>query len=134
MLGRNLEDTPKEQVPKWERPFIWSMQWHLLVDDFETMDKNRDPILYPFHISDEEAKLLPQTALFTSEFCYLRRDTHMIIPKLKQAGVYEDHADYAGSAHTSMMYFDFDPNFNLFYEDLNKVFSNLENGQKTPIE
>ena len=59
MLGRNLEDTPKEQVPKWERSYIWCQPWHLLVDDFETMDKNRDPILYPFHISDEEAKLLP---------------------------------------------------------------------------
>ena len=51
----------------------------------------------------------------------------MIIPKLKKAGVYEDHGDYAGSAHTSMMYFDPDPNYKLFYEDMRKVFSNLEN-------
>ena len=134
MLGRNLEDTPKEQVPKWERPFIQCMPWHLLVDDFETMDKNRDPILYPFNISDEEAQLLPQTVLFTSEFDYLRRDVHMIIPKLKKAGVYEDHGDYAGSAHTSFMFFFEDPNFKQYHEDLKKVFSGLENDQKTPVE
>lgn len=134
MLGRNLEDSPVEEVPKWERPYIWSIPFNLLVDDFERMDKERDPILYPFHIGDEEAKLLPKTVLFTSEFCWLRRDTHMLVPKLKKAGVYEDHGDYAGSAHSSYMFFGKDPNFKLFHQDLRKVFSDLQSNQQTPLE
>lgn len=129
MLGRNLEDTPKEEVPSWEKSYIWSIPFNLLVDDFEKMDANRDPILYPFNISDEEAKLLPKTVLFTSEFCWLRRDTHLIIPKLKKAGVYEDHGDYAGSAHTSFLFFDKDPNFQTHHEDMKIVFTDLSSQQ-----
>jgi acetyl esterase/lipase len=88
MLGRNLEDEPDNIVPDWEKTYVNSLPFDLLVDNFETMNANRDPILYPFNISLEEAKLLPKTTLFTSEFCWLRRDTHWILPKLKKAGVY----------------------------------------------
>ena len=42
---------------------------------------------------------MPGIILQTSEFDYLRRETHLIIPKLKEAGVYVDHMDYAGEAH-----------------------------------
>ena len=103
MLGRNLEDEPEHLVPSWEKSYVNSLPYNLLVDDFETMNAKRDPILYPFHISDKEAKLLPKTVLFTSEFDWMRKDTHRLIPKLKRAGVYLDHADYAGSAHYSNM-------------------------------
>ena len=128
MLGRNLEDEPEHLVPSWEKPYVNSLPFDLLVDDFETMNKNRDPILYPFDISEEEAKLLPQTVLFTSEFCWLRRDTHRIIPKLKRAGVYLDHADYAGSAHASFMVFTFDPNHKLYNKDMQLVFKKYVQG------
>ena len=114
MLGRNLEDEPEHLVPAWEKPYVNCLPFDLLVDDFETMNANRDPILFPFEISEEEAKLLPKTVLFTSEFCWLRRDTHRLIPKLKKAGVYLDHGDYAGSAHGSYWAFNMDPNFKLF--------------------
>jgi hypothetical protein len=60
----------------WEKSFLNCIPVSLLVDDFDTKHKNRDPILYPFEISLEEAKKLPKTVLITSEFCMLRRDTH----------------------------------------------------------
>ena len=125
MLGRNLEDEPEHLVPSWEKSYVGSLPIHLLVDDYETMNANRDPILLPFEISDEEAKLLPKTVLFTSEFCWLRRDTHRIIPKLKKAGVYQDHGDYAGSAHASFMTFNLDPNYKLYNQDMQKVFKHF---------
>jgi hypothetical protein len=52
MLGRNLEDTPENIVPAWEKSYINSLPFDLLVDDFETMNANYDPILYPFNISE----------------------------------------------------------------------------------
>ena len=55
MLGRNLDDTPEHVVPKWEKSYINSMPYNVLVDDFEKKDAERDSILYPFNISDEEA-------------------------------------------------------------------------------
>ena len=39
---------------------------------------------------------LPMTVVTTSEFDYLRRDAYYMIDKLKKAGKYLDHADYAG--------------------------------------
>lgn len=122
MLGRTLEDAPIERVPEWEKPWLNCIPWSLIVDDFDTKHRTRDPLLYPFEISLEEAKKLPKTVLFTSEFCMLRRDTHQIIPKLKEAGVYLDHADYAGSAHGMFGWFPEDPAFLLFDKDMNKVF------------
>lgn len=59
MLGRTLEDAPADQVPEWEKSFINCIPYSLLVDDFDKKHKNRDPLLYPFEISVEEAKKLP---------------------------------------------------------------------------
>ena len=70
----------------------------------------------------EEAAKLPKTVLFTSEFDPVRRDTHQIIQKLKRAGVYLDHGDYAGSAHCFYL-FQYDPNTKLFFDDMKTLFT-----------
>lgn len=122
MLGRTLDEAPSHEVPEWEKPWINCIPWSLLVDDFEQKHKDRNPILYPFEISMENAKKLPKTVMITSEFCMLRRDTHQLIPKLKEAGVYLDHADYAGSTHGQFGFHPEDPAFQLFDKDMKKVF------------
>lgn len=55
-----------------------------------------DPLLCPFVTGPEEMAKIPKTVLCTSEFDWMRRDVHMIIPKMKEAGVYVDHIDYSG--------------------------------------
>ena len=83
-------------------------------------------MLYPLEISQEDCNNLPKTVLFTSEYCMLRRDTYNIITKLKKAGKYIDHADYAGSAHAAFAMPGFDPHVELFYNDMKKTFSEFE--------
>ena len=68
MLGNTLDDEPTNKLPEWEKPWLKCIPWSLVVDDFETKHKNRDPLLYPFEISLDEAKKLPKTVLVTSEF------------------------------------------------------------------
>ena len=83
-------------------------------------------MLYPIEISQEDCNNLPRAVLFTSEYCMLRRDTHNIIKKLKIAGKYIDHADYAGSAHCAFAMEGVDPHNEIFFNDMKKTFSELE--------
>jgi acetyl esterase/lipase len=117
MLGTGLEDAPENTVMDWEKPYINCLPYDLIASDFPKQNSERDVLLYPSDISLEEARKLPKTVLFTSEFDWLRRDTHNMIVKLKQAKVYADHADYAGSAHVFYL-FSMDPNFKLFFDDI----------------
>ena len=99
MIGNNFLKVPENTVADWEKK-----NWFISRDSFTMLATNmeeqiNDPLLYPTEITVEEAKLLPGVILQTSEFDYLRRETHLIIPKLKEAGVYVDHMDYAGEAH-----------------------------------
>ena len=50
-------------------------------------------------MSDEELKKLKGVVIATAEYCMLQSDTQYILPRLKDAGVYLDHADYAGQYH-----------------------------------
>ena len=117
MLGTGLEDAQANTVMDWEKPYIHCLPYYLIASDFEKQNSERDVLLYPSDISLEEARQLPKTIFFTSEFDWLRRDTHNMINKLKKAEVYVDHADYAGSAHVFFM-FSMDPNFKPFFDDI----------------
>jgi acetyl esterase len=68
--------------------------------DPNDLDAQKDDcLMYPNKASIEELKLWPGTILQTGEFDFLREETMVMIPKLKEAGVYLDHADYAECAH-----------------------------------
>jgi len=71
----------------------------VLVTDYDNMFKNHDPLLFPGWMSQEEMQKLPGVILQTAEWDMFRFDAHAIIPKLKQAGVYLDHADYDVDGH-----------------------------------
>ena len=50
-------------------------------------------------MSEEELKKLKGVVISTAEYCAIQRDAQYILPRLKDAGVYLDHADYAGQFH-----------------------------------
>ena len=88
----------------------------LLIDDYETAMKNRDPLLFPGWMSQEEMAKLPGVILQTAEWDFMRFDAHTIIPKLKQAGSYLDHADYDVDFH-GVGEAPLNRHFNLYHED-----------------
>ena len=76
-LGTCLNDAPENTVQPWEKVYRNVMiMYELLATDYETQNKERDPLLYPMYVSIEEAAKLPPTILFTSEFDPVRRGTH----------------------------------------------------------
>jgi len=75
-LGTCLDDAPENTVQQWEKAFRNLVPYDLLATDYETQNKERDPLLYPMYVSLEEAAKLPPTILFTSEFDPVRRSTH----------------------------------------------------------
>ena len=123
MLGTSLDDLPENSVEEWEKPYINCLNFELIASDYAKQHSERDPLLYPVEVSLEEAKLLPRTVLFTSEFDWMRRDTFTLVTKLKKAGTYVDHGDYAGSAHCFYAWTP-EPNTDLFHKDMKKVFDN----------
>ena len=56
-------------------------------------------MLFPGKISVEECAKLPPAVVMTSEYDLIRRDAKDLISKLKEAGTYLDHMDYAGVHH-----------------------------------
>lgn len=100
MLGyMACEETKREDMEWWEEP-----AWPFRRDDFkihsDDIDANlKDPLLFPYACEVEEMKTLPKCVLQTSEFDYIHRDVHMIIPKMKEADIYLDHLDYSGVGH-----------------------------------
>jgi len=75
-LGRCLDDAPENTVQPWEKVYRNVIMYELIATDYETQNKERDPLLYPMYVSLEEAAKLPPTILFTSEFDPVRRSTH----------------------------------------------------------
>lgn len=128
-LGPCLDDTPVNIVQPWEKALRNLVPYDLIATDYETQNKERDPLLFPLFVTLEEAAKLPKTVLFTSEFDPIRRSSHQIIPTLKRAGVYLDHGDYAGSAHCFFL-FPYDPNTPLWFKDMQKVFGIYMNREK----
>ena len=80
-----------------------------------------DPLLFPFTLPVEDMKKLPQTILSTSEFDWMRRDVHMIIPKMKEAGIYVDHTDYSGVQHGFQYSVD-EPKHALWFDDMKEIY------------
>jgi acetyl esterase len=111
MLGSAVNnERPFEQLHSWEQK-IWLVTQksgapfkNMLSKDFET-DRS-DPVFVPFDLSIEEMKNLPKCVLATSEFDFINNDVHRIIPKMKEAGIYLDHLDYASTHHG----FNYSPN------------------------
>jgi len=100
MLGALASsDIPRSEMAEWEEPM-----WPFRYCDFEMhtteFEKNKmDPLLCPYNLEIEEMKKLPKCVLQTSEFDLINRDVHMIVPKMKEAGIYLDHLDYSGVGH-----------------------------------
>ena len=84
-------------------------------DDIEANLK--DPLLFPIILEEEEMKKLPKCVLQTSEFDYIHRDVHQIIPKMKNAGIYLDHLDYSGVGH-GFQYDADQPKHELWFKDM----------------
>ena len=79
-----------------------------------------DPLLFPGKLGQDEMKNLPPAVLSTSEFDFMRRDVHMVIPEMKKAGIYLDHMDYSGVCHMFQVYPD-DPQTILWFADMKKA-------------
>lgn len=69
----------------------------LLATDLQ--EQENDALLYTTRMSEEELKKLKGVVMATAEFDLLQRDVQYLLPRLKDAGVYLDHADYAGQYH-----------------------------------
>jgi acetyl esterase/lipase len=94
-----LSHKHKPVPPEYYRKKEISEIMRVLVTDYDNMLKNRDPLLFPGWMSKEEMQKLPGVILQTAEWDFFRFDVHTIIPKLQQAGVYLDHADYDVDGH-----------------------------------
>ena len=101
MLGAAAErKVPKEEMLEWEKPISYFIQCHpydLFSDNWEA--NKADPLLVPFSTPIEEMKKLPKCVLQTSEFDFINRDVHLVIPRMKEAGIYLDHMDYSSVGH-----------------------------------
>ena len=58
-----------------------------------------DPLLFPGKMDDKYVKLLPPTAMFTSEFDFCRRDAILFAERLKKHGKLLGIQDIPGCAH-----------------------------------
>lgn len=88
-----------EEVEEWET-YEWPFRYQYF--DMHTTDREAnkdDPLLYPGKVAIEELSKMPKCVLQTSEFDSMRRDTHEMIPKMQEAGIYLDHMDYSGTCH-----------------------------------
>ena len=72
----------------------------------------------------EDAQKLPKVVLQTSEWDFVRQETHIVIPLLKKAGVYLDHSDYARLPHG------FGPTYEVFGSDSDNWFYDTSNAIK----
>ena len=104
MIGHTLFTAPENTIASWEKEnqLITKCGFELQATDLENQ-RDTDPLINPLCITDQEAKSLPNVVLQTSEFDFLRRETHIMIPILKKAGVYRDHMDFAGVFHGFFM-------------------------------
>ena len=112
MLGNDDIVCKREDFLPWEEPM-----WPFRSNDFDLhcpdwANKMNEPLLFPAQVEMEELKKLPKCVLCTSEFDLIRRHTHNLIPRMKEAGIYLDHLDYSGVGH-------------VFYRDLNEQKSEL---------
>ena len=101
MLCNALGEAPLNTVPEWEHSAATFSRgcFGMLAPENDTAGWEYEHILQPGTLPDVELKKMPGTVLQTAEFDFLRRSTHKLIPRLKKAGIYLDHADYAGLPH-----------------------------------
>ena len=83
MLNDHVIQMTRDEVEEWEKPM-----WPFRQNDFDmhTLDvaaNINDPLLFPGKLGVDEMKKLPPTVLQTSEFDYIKRDVHKVIPVMK---------------------------------------------------
>ena len=111
----------REDMLAWEEPM-----WPFRANDFDLHcpdwpNRLKDPLLFPAQVEMEELKKLPKCVLCTSEFDLIRRHTHNLIPRMKEAGIYLDHMDFAGTEHVFYRNLD-EPRSELWFREMKKVF------------
>ena len=86
-------------LEKWERPWVQEANVIRALLATDVQEQENDSLLYTTRMSEEELKKLKGVVIATAEFCVVQRDSQYVLPRLKDAGVYLDHADYAGQYH-----------------------------------
>ena len=119
MLGAlaSKKDSKKEDMADWEKDVWRHRQEDFAIHTDNLEDHMDDPLLFPFLLPIEDMKKLPKCVLQTSEFDYILRDVHEIVPKMKEAGIYLDHLDYSGVSH-GFQYNADEPKHDLWFQDM----------------
>ena len=97
-------------------------EWEIHCDKDKIDENLNNPMLFPSMLPVDEMKNLPPTIIMYAEFDWAMRDSHTLIPKLKEAGVYLDHMFYSGSAHCFNMDLD-EPKTEICFADQKQMFA-----------
>lgn len=98
MISNENQDIPKDQLKDYELPAADSHEmYRILASDYD--NQQNDKQLYPGRCTDAELQKVPPFAIFTSEFCFIRKDAHKLAERGKKLGKLLDISDIPGAMH-----------------------------------